>query len=92
MVIEVVRFATADGVEVAQVLDAEAKVHRSMLSTCRGLRRRTVGQRDGSWIAVNLWVDDAAANQESAVRAVEPLQALLDPSSLSVERFDDLGG
>jgi hypothetical protein len=90
VIIEVRTFRPRAGVEEAELRAVEADVHAAAMH-CDGMVRRTtaIGE-DGEWLVLQLWSNAAAAAAGGAVGSA--LEALAEPGSVAVRRYEDLGG
>jgi hypothetical protein len=90
VIVEVRTFRPRAGVGEDELRAVEAGVYaRAML--LRGMARRTTAiAGDGEWAVVQFWHDRAAAEAGDDVGA--DLEALAEPGSLTVRRYEDLGG
>lgn len=89
--IEVRTFRPLAGVDEDSLRAADTVVQRALMLDHPGFLRRTVGHRDGSWVAVTFWYSERDANA-AEVDATAPFAALIDAASSTVVRVDDLGG
>ena len=94
--IEVTTFRHVAGVAEADVLAADHAVQTRFAPFQRGFARRTTTRADdGTWAVFTLWYDaetaDAAAAAGAHDGAVRSLMALVDPSTLEVRRYTELG-
>jgi hypothetical protein len=95
MVIEVVTFRLAPGVDESEFLDADKQAQTEVLYHHRGLVRRTTARADGGdWLVVTMWgsTADADASAEACrdQAASARWTALLDPSSVTSVRYHTL--
>ena len=93
--IEITRFRPAPGVDEATLVAANRRVQEEFHADTPGLLGRTVARgEDGSWIMICLWRSDADADDADARwerhELRRPILALLDSSSVSVERYQEL--
>jgi hypothetical protein len=94
-VIEIVRFRLAPGGDEAALLAADRRVQEEFAYQQPGLLRRTTARgEDGSWIVILLWRSSADADAADARGERDELAqaslALMDSSSISVERYQEL--
>ena len=94
MLIELRTFRLAAGVDEATFLRADAQVQAWLSSRASFVRRTTArGGYDDRWLALTFW-DDTAHADASEVRehgAAAAFDALVDPGSVRIERFESLG-
>jgi hypothetical protein len=95
-VIEILRFRLPPGTDEAAFLAADRRVQDEFASHQPGLLRRTTARgEDGSWIVIDLWRSAADADACDARWAHDPVSqafmALLDQSTITVERYHDVG-
>ncbi len=89
------RFRLAAGVADAEALAADRRVQTDFAYRQPGLVRRTTARGDdGTWLVIEQWraagdADQAARHRTGDV-AVSELVALVDPSSIRVERYTTL--
>jgi len=89
------RFRLPPGGDEAALLAADRRVQEEFSYQQPGLLRRTTARgEDGSWIVIVLWRSDADADAAEARAERDELAqaalALLDCSSVSVHRFQEL--
>lgn len=94
--IEVTTFRHVVGVAEADVVAADQGVQTRFAPFQPGFARRTTTRGDdGGWAVFTLWhsaeTADAAAAAGERDDAVRSLMALVDPSTLEVRRFTELG-
>ncbi|MEA3019471.1 MAG: hypothetical protein QOI47_995 [Actinomycetota bacterium] len=92
MLIENTTFRLLPGVDEAAFLAADARVQVELMLTQPALIRRTTARGEGStWLVVVLWDGDP---EDGAMRGPETaaMLALIDSSSLRVERYTALEG
>jgi hypothetical protein len=95
-VIEIMRFRLAPGSGEAAFLAADRRVQEEFAYQQPGLLRRTTARgADGGWIVIDLWRSAADADACDARwendGVAQAFMALLDPSSVSTERYQELG-
>jgi hypothetical protein len=95
-VIEIMRFRLAPGADEAAFLAADKRVQQDFAYQQPGLLRRTTARgEDGGWIVVDLWrsAADAGACDERWEHdpVTQAFMALLDRSSVTTERYQELG-
>jgi hypothetical protein len=95
-VIEITRFRLNEGADEDSFLAADARLQTEFAYQQPGLRRRTAARGvDGSWIAIDIWDSDAAADACAARWASDPVVAeylsFVEPGSVKNERFWPLG-
>ncbi len=95
MVVEILRFRLAAGVDESAFRTADQRVQTEFAYQQPGLVRRTTARgRDGSWLVIDLWGSDADADQASEHwgqdAVAEAFTRLVDGASLTSERFDTL--
>ena len=99
MVIETATFRLKPGIEEADFLAADRRLQTDFAYQQRGLVRRTTARgtgRDGAeWLVIELWgsVEDVEASGLAGTThdAVRAFAELIDPSTLDVRRYLDLG-
>ena len=94
-VIEIMRFRLAPDAGEAAFLAADRRVQREFAYQQPGLMRRTTARgQDGGWIVIDLWRSPADADACDARWDHDPapqgFMALLDRSSVTVERYQEL--
>lgn len=78
MLIEVVTFDLAAGVDEATFLEADAAVQTEAAPFCDGFVRRTTARsEDGGWAVVTLWADRDAADRAATTIRSHPAGARL---------------
>jgi hypothetical protein len=95
-VIEIMRFRLPPDGDEAAFLAADRRVQEEFLYQQPGLLRRTTARgENGGWIVICVWRTsaDADASEARAERDELPRSfwAMLDSSSVSVERYQELG-
>lgn len=95
MVIEIVRFRLAAGIDESAFRAADKRVQTEFAYQQPGLLRRTTARGpDGSWMVVDLWDGDADADRGNELwgrdPATEAYTRLIDPASVTTERFETL--
>lgn len=95
MVIEILRFRLAPGVDRMAFLAADRRVQTEFAYQQPGLLRRTTAQGDaGDWIVIDLWQSeahaDACAHRWSGHPAPAAFMALLDAATVNTERYRPL--
>lgn len=93
MVIEILTFRLAPGVDAAAFLDADAKAQTGFFYAQPGLVRRTTARsEDGEWVVVSLWGSTEYA--QAGTRAAENDSLVRELSSLvtgvEVRRFETM--
>lgn len=92
--IEIIRFRARAGVEEADLLRADRSVQEDFAYQQPGLVRRTTARRGADWVVIGLWRSAADADAANALWAEDPagkeFMALLEPDSVSVERYEEL--
>jgi hypothetical protein len=94
-VIEILRFRLAPETTEAEFLAADHRLQEEFAYHQPGLLRRTTARgEDGGWIVIDLWrcaADaDACDRRWDADPAAQAFMALLDRSSVSTERYQEL--
>jgi Antibiotic biosynthesis monooxygenase len=94
-VIEIMRFRLPPGAAEEDLLAADRRVQEEFAYQQPGLLRRTTARGDdGSWIVIDLWRSAADADACDARWEHDPVpqafMALLDRSSVSTERYQEL--
>ncbi len=95
--IEVSKFRLVDGVDTEEFLQKNAEFQQRFIYQQDGLLRRTIASGlDGEWVSITRWrsMKDARRSQSeaSASRVAKEFDALLEPTSVSVEYFKELPG
>lgn len=95
MVVEILRFRLAAGVDESVFRAADKRVQAEFAYQQAGLVRRTTARgRDGSWTVIDVWSDVSAADRASGSwgrdAVTEAFTHLVDPSSMTSERFETL--
>jgi hypothetical protein len=94
-VIEIIRYRARAGVEEADLLRADRSVQEDFAYQQPGLVRRTTARRGADWVVIDLWRSSADADATNARWADHPaakeLMGLVEPDSVSVERYEELG-
>jgi hypothetical protein len=93
--IEIMRFRLAASVREVDFLQADRAVQEDFAYQQPGLMRRTTAHdADGNWIVVDLWRSEADADGCASRWDDDPIARgfmnLLDPTSTSVERYEQL--
>jgi hypothetical protein len=94
-VIEIMRFRLPPGADEAAFLAADRRVQQDFAYQQPGLLRRTTARGEhGDWIVIDLWRSAADADACDARWAhgevPQAFMSLLDRSSVSVERYQEL--
>jgi hypothetical protein len=94
-VIEIMRFRLASGSDEAEFLAADHRLQEEFAYHQHGLLRRTTARgEDGSWIVIDLWSTaadaDACAVRWDSDPVVHAFMALVDRSSVTTERYQQL--
>ena len=94
-VIEIMRFRLPPGASEAAFLAADRRVQEEFAYRQPGLLRRTTARgQDGGWIVIDLWRSAADADACDARWEADPVtqafMALLDRSSVTTERYEQL--
>ena len=95
-VIEITTFRLAGGTDQAAFLEADKRVQTEFIPRHPGFMRRTTARGDdGQWAVIVLWFSsenaDDSRNKARDHEAAQAFQALLDPSSVEVRRYETLG-
>jgi hypothetical protein len=95
-VIEILRFRLAEGADEGGFRATDKRVQEEFAYHQPGLLRRTTARaEDGSWVIVDLWRSLADAEACDARwgsdGAAQAFMSLVDASSLSSERYFELG-
>lgn len=86
MIIEVRTFRLSG--DEAAFLEADGAEQRALCVRNRGLIRRTTARGDnGEWLVITLWDSHDAIEEPSP-----ELAARVDPASMHVRRYEDIGG
>jgi hypothetical protein len=96
-VIEIMRFRLMPEAGREDFLAADKRLQSDFAYRQPGLLRRTTAEGDeGQWIVIDLWASiedaDRCAVRWKADPVAQDFMGLVDPSSVVVERFFDLGG
>jgi hypothetical protein len=94
-VIEIMRFRLPPGADEAAFLAADRRIQEEFAYHQPGLLRRTTARgQDGGWIVIDLWRSAADADACDVRWEADPVtqafMALLDRSSVTTERYDQL--
>jgi hypothetical protein len=94
-VIEIMRFRLPPGADEAGFLAADRRVQEEFAHHQPGLLRRTTARgQDGGWIVIDLWRSAADADACDVRWEADPVtqafMALLDRSSVTTERYEQL--
>ena len=94
--IEISTFRLGAGVDEADFLEADRLVQTRFAPRRPGFLRRTTARgEDGSWLVLVLWGSAADATAAAEAASSDPwvsaLVALLDPGSVLVRRYTELG-
>jgi hypothetical protein len=93
-VIEIIRFTPRPGVEEAELLRADRTVQEDFAYQQPGLVRRTTARRGADWVVVELWRSSADADAAEARWGDDPaaqrFMGLIDATSVTVERYEEL--
>jgi hypothetical protein len=94
-VIEIMKFRLSPGTDEPAFLAADRRVQEEFASHQPGLLRRTTARgQDGGWIVIDLWRFAADADACDARWEHDPatqgFMALLDRSSVTTERYQEL--
>ncbi len=88
---EIITFRLAQGVDEATFRAADTRVQVEFAYHQPGFLRRTLGRQADRWLILQVWASGEAAEAASTAFDAAPvgaeLMALIDVSSLSVERF-----
>jgi hypothetical protein len=99
-VIETMTFRLVDGADRAAFLAADAQVQTTFAYQQPGLVRRTTarghGERAGEWLVIDLWQTaadaDACSERWDGDPVAQRFMAFVDPASVDVRRYEDIGG
>ena len=94
-VIEIMRFRLAQGCDEAKFIAADRRLQQEFAYQQPGLLRRTTARgADGDWVVIDLWRSaadaDACAARWDSDPVVAAFMALVDASSVTSERFQQL--
>lgn len=94
---ELLTFRPRAGATEDELRAAEARVYGEFAMHQPGIVRRTTARStDGEWLVVQLWYDLTSAEAAERAAASHPataaLHELADPDSLTIRRYEDLGG
>lgn len=88
---EMMAFRLADGIDETAFRAVDGRVQVEFAYHQPGLRRRSLGRRDRTWLVLQIWATPDAADAASAAFDASPLGAefmrLIDPDSLAVDRY-----
>jgi hypothetical protein len=95
-VIEIMRFRLGPGTDEDTFLAADRRLQEDFASQQPGLLRRTTARGEGGdWIVIDVWRSPADADACDRRWEHDPVaqafMALLDRSSVSTERYTELG-
>lgn len=92
MIIEHLVFRASDGVTDEQVLAADRAVQQEFAPFQRGFVRRTTARDGADWLVETFWydVECATAAADASHGAPAALRACMDPSTVTVRRFETL--
>jgi hypothetical protein len=94
-VIEIMTFRLRDTLDVDDFLAVDRRVQTEVAYQCPGLLRRTIARNGDRWLVLQIWGSaDACADGADALASSTPFatfMAFVDPSTVSVERFGDVG-
>jgi hypothetical protein len=91
-------FGLRDGVTEADFLAADKRVQAEFSPFQPGFARRTTarGANPQSWLVLTLWYSEAALDAAGAAAPSDPaaaaFDALIDPATERVTRFQEIGG
>lgn len=93
--IEIMRFRLADGRDEADFLAADRRLQEEFAYQQPGLLRRTTARaEDGGWVVIDLWRSatdaDACAARWERDPVAQAFMAMLDRSTVAVERFQEM--
>jgi hypothetical protein len=90
------RFRLAAGVTDATFLAIDGRLQVEFAYQQKGLLRRTTARNGDDWIVVDIWASEAEADACSERWGSDPVvaefMALLDPASISSERYFPIPG
>lgn len=91
------RFRLRPGVDEEAFRAADKKLQTEFAYQQPGLRRRTAARSDeGEWIVVDLWTSaadsEACATRWESDAVVQELMAFVDPDTVVVASYEELGG
>ena len=95
--IEILRFELVPGADEAAFIESDKRVQAEFAYQQPGLVRRTTARGEGGrWVVIDLWYSAAASDAANAAWEADPAakayMAFVAPDSVSVERYEDLGG
>lgn len=96
MIIEIITFRLAEGADEEAFIQADHRVQTEFIPNHPGFMRRTTGRNDEGWVVVVLW--DSLPDAQNSMRqwddydVVQHHISFMEPSSLWVRRYIDLGG
>ena len=90
MIVEIVTFRLADGVDEERFLAADHRVQTEYFYLQRGIVRRTTARgADGGWLVLTFW--DSIEDADSAASALpEEYASLIDGTTIRTERYSTL--
>jgi hypothetical protein len=96
-VIEILRFELVPGADEAAFIESDKRVQAEFAYQQPGLVRRTTARGEGGrWVVIDLWYSAEASDAANARWGQDPVtaafMAFVAPDSVSVERYEDLGG
>jgi hypothetical protein len=92
---EVTTFRLTDSAISDEMVEVDGRAQREFWYQQRGLVRRTTGcNATGQWCVISVWDSDSAADSAAAAAGASGIVAawssLVDPRSLTVDRYDTL--
>lgn len=93
-VIEILTFRLLATSDVDAFVAVDRRVQTDVAYQCPGLLRRTIARNGDRWLVLQIWTssdacaDGARSFESSALHTT--FMALVDPSTITVERFGDV--
>lgn len=93
MYLEIININLKSEVSAEAFIEGNRSFEANFMKAQPGLRSRKLGKAsDGSWVVVNEWENEAAAQTSSAAGRGNPaagaLMIMLDPSKMSMQHFE----
>ena len=95
MIVEITTFRLAPDTDEDAFRDADKAVQTELSANHPGLIRRTTARGPDDWVVVTLWgtaADAQASDKRWGEPALDAFRSMIDPGSLHVSRYEDLGG
>jgi len=93
MYLEIINLNIKSEVTAENFIEGNRNFEANFMKAQPGLRARKLGKAgDGSWVVVNEWENEAAAQASSAAGRSNPaagaLMMMLDPDKMSMQHFE----